>query len=105
MMTRKHLTAPQQNPGSGMESRASINIRLRACLVCGALLLLGGCASPVQQDGRLRHRQFEVNISALDWLEIGYFPRPDDPRIPSPCRLSFFGTGEIQFKTGRSPQV
>ena len=42
MMTRKHLTAPQQNPGSGMESRASINIRLRACLVCGALLLLGG---------------------------------------------------------------
>lgn len=74
-------------------------------LACCALLLLAGCTSPLQEDGRLRHRQFEVQLSALDWLEVGYFPKSDDPQIPFPCRLSFFGTGEVQFKTGRSPQI
>ena len=80
-------------------------MKTRVPLACCALLLLVGCASPVQEDGRLRHRQFEVNLSALDWLEVGYFPRPGDPRVPLPCLLSFFGAGEVQFKTGRSPQV
>ena len=80
-------------------------MKTHAPLACCALLLLVGCTSPLQEDGRLRHRQFEVSLSALDWLEVGYFPRPGDPRVPSPCRLSFFGTGEVQFKTGRSPQV
>lgn len=85
--------------------RHTANMKKNVPLVCCALLLLAGCTSPIQEDGRLRHRQFEVNLSALDWLEVGYFPRPDDPRVPSPSRLSFFGTGEVQFKTGRSPQV
>ena len=83
------------------------NARMKSIflLACSALVLLAGCASPAQKDGRLPHAQFDVANSALDWLEVAYYPRPDDPRIPFPCRLSFFGTGEIQFKTGRSPQI
>ena len=76
-----------------------------ALLACCALILLGGCASPTDKDGRLRHRQIVVAPSALNWLEVGYFPRANDPLVVSPCRLSFFGSGEVQFKTGRSPQV
>ena len=69
------------------------------------VLLFSGCASPVQEDGRLRHKQFAVELSSLDWIEIAYFPRRSDPLVKDPCRLSLFGSGEVEFQTGRSPQL
>ena len=69
------------------------------------LLLVSGCASPVQEDGRLRHKQFTVELSSLDWIEIAYFPSRTNSLIKNPCRLSLFGSGEVEFQTGRSPQL
>lgn len=63
-----------------------------------------GCISPVQKDGRLIHRSFRVQISDLDWLEILYTPAANDREIILPCRLSFFGVGHVDFKTGKSPK-
>lgn len=58
----------------------------------------------MQSDGRLRHSSFEVDISELDWLEILYTPAENDREILLPCRLSFFGVGHVEFKTGKSPK-
>lgn len=88
-----------------MNSQFVQRIIARFILVAFVSTLTSGCLSPVQRDGRLKHQQFKVQASSLDWLEIGYFPHPKSPDILAPCRLSLFGTGEIQFKTGRSPQV
>lgn len=74
---------------------------MSVCLAC--LLLLGGCAwwgGIASAD-----RQFPVEISGLDWIEIRYQPRPDDPRFASACHLSLLGSGEIEFRTGRSPRA
>lgn len=63
-----------------------------------------GCITAMQGDGKLRHSSFEVNISELDWLEILYTPAENDRKILLPCRLSFFGVGHVDFKTGKSPK-
>lgn len=63
-----------------------------------------GCITAMQSDGRLRHSSFEVDISELDWLEILYTPAENDREILLPCRLSFFGVGHVEFKTGKSPK-
>ncbi len=67
------------------------------CLACG-----GGCAS---WSGRPETLRFEVSISNLDWVEIAYLPAPGDPLFQQPCRLSLMGSGEIEFRTGRSPRL
>ena len=64
-----------------------------------------GCLSPVDSTGRLRHRSMEVELSGLDWIEVSYYPADNDPLVKDPCRLSLFGSGEVIFKTGRSPQI
>ena len=76
-------------------------------LALSTALIFSGCASkpPVDGDGRIIHKQFEVEVSGLDWIEIVYFPASDDPEIRNICRLSIYGTGEIQFRTGRSPRL
>lgn len=63
-----------------------------------------GCITAMQGDGKLRHSSFEVDISELDWLEILYTPAENDREILLPCRLSFFGVGHVDFKTGKSPK-
>lgn len=69
------------------------------------LLAASGCVSPTDEQGRLRHKQFEVEPSGLDWIEIAYYPAKNDPKVKFPCRLSIFGAGEVEFKTGRSPRL
>ncbi len=71
-----------------------------------SLLAMAGCAVPSNvREGDLVGKRFEVKTSGLNWAEIAYTPRPNDPDFCFPCRLSLFGSGEIQFRTGRSPQV
>ena len=70
------------------------------------LLFASGCAVPQNvREGDLKGRVFTVEESSLDWLEIAYTPRRGDPDFEMPCRLSLFGSGEMVFRTGRSPQV
>lgn len=64
-----------------------------------------GCFSPVDDTGRLRHRSMDVELSGLDWIEVSYYPSDTDPLVKDPCRLSIFGSGEVVFKIGRSPQI
>jgi hypothetical protein len=78
-------------------------IILFVCFVALATIQFG-CVSPVQSDGRLAHSSFDVKISELDWLEILYIPAKNDREILLPCRLSFFGVGHVDFKTGKSPK-
>ncbi len=68
-------------------------------------LLSAGCISPVDQDGYLKHKDITVSLSDLDWIEIAYFPDTETSDIQDPCRLSFFGTGQVEFRIGRSPQI
>ena len=70
-------------------------------------LLSSGCAflTGVDADGYPVAKEFIVDISNLDWMEVSYFPRKGDPVFKMPCRLSFHGSGEVEFRTGRSPQV
>lgn len=75
-----------------------------ACL--SALLVVAGCTMPANvREGNLKGKQFEVSESSLNWAEIVYTPRPRDPVFRAPCRLTLFGSGEIVFRTGRSPRV
>ncbi len=83
--------------------RAKKGVRLGIALA-PALLVAAGCAS-VDSEGRLRHRQFDVKGSGLDWLEVAYEPAPGDPRFPYPVRLSFSGSGRLEMKTGPSPRI
>ena len=83
--------------------RAKKGFRVLAFAV-PALLAASGCAS-VDSEGRLRHKQFEVKGSGLDWLEIAYQPAPGDDRFPYPVRLSLVGSGKVEMKSGPSPQV
>ena len=78
-----------------------------SALALSMTILLSGCAflKPVDKDGRIIHKQFEVEVSGLDWLEMVYFPAPNDPEIRNICRLSIYGTGERVFRTGRSPRL
>lgn len=64
-----------------------------------------GCLSPVDSNGRIHHKQFDVSISSLDWINIGYFPEETDLEIFLPCRMSISGAGYIEFFIGRSPRV
>ncbi len=57
------------------------------------------------RDGELRGNRFPVETSSLDWLEIAYTPRSNDPDFPLACRLSLLGSGEMTYRTGRSPLV
>lgn len=72
--------------------------------VLASVFINTGCMTAMQGDGRLRHSSFEVDISELDWLEILYTPAENDKKILLPCRLSFFGVGHVDFKTGKSPK-
>ncbi|MBQ9726067.1 MAG: hypothetical protein IJV65_01000 [Kiritimatiellae bacterium] len=83
--------------------RAKKGLRVLA-FAAPALLAAAGCAS-VDSEGRLRHRQFAVKGSGLDWLEVAYEPAPGDERFPYPVRLSFAGSGRLEMKTGPSPQI
>jgi len=67
----------------------------------------GGCVSPVGKDGRLRHENFVVVVSNLDWLEIEYLPSADPVAALTrfPVRVSVAGTGEVSCETGRSPRI
>ena len=73
-------------------------------IVCLAFVMTG-CLSPEDDTGRLRHRSMAVELSGLDWIEVSYYPSDNDPLVKAPCRLSIFGSGEVVFKTGRSPQI
>ena len=77
------------------------------CIVhCAFFILLAGCTIPANvREGTLRGKSFEVKESSLNWAEIIYTPRADDRDLHAPCRLSLFGSGEIAFRTGRSPRV
>ena len=57
------------------------------------------------REGTLVGKQFEVKESSLNWAEIAYTPATGDPDFRHPCRLSLNGSGEVRFRTGRSPQV
>lgn len=71
-----------------------------------SLLLLAGCGTPASvREGKLGGEHFTVAGSSLDWLEISYTPLPGDPDFPMPFRLSFFGSGEMVCRSGRSPLV
>lgn len=68
-------------------------------------LALAGCVSPVGSDGRIKHKQFEVRGSGLDWMEFVLTPVPGDDMIPFVCRLELYGSGMARLRTGPSPQV
>ena len=87
----------------GLWKRIRRSARLAAALA-PLLLAAAGCAS-VDAEGRLRHKQFDVRGSGLDWLEVVYEPAPDDVRFPYPVRLSFVGSGSLEMKSGPSPLV
>lgn len=70
-----------------------------------ALAASSGCVSPVDGDGRIRHRQFEVAGSGLDWMEFVYSPAPGSGAIPFVCRLELYGSGMARLRIGPSPQV
>lgn len=70
-----------------------------------AVLVCSGCLSPVMPDGRLRHKQFEVRGSGLDWMTFVYAPAPGSRRIPHLCRLELYGSGMARLRSGPSPQV
>lgn len=77
-------------------------------IACAALLtMLPGCAwlGGYDAEGRPVAKQFQVDLSNLDWIEISYMPRPGDPVFAVASRLSLMGSGEVVFRTGRSPQV
>ncbi len=75
-------------------------------VLAAVLLSAGGCAVPANvREGDLAGKRFEVEVSSLNWAVIAYTPRAGDRDFRFPCRLSLFGSGEIQFRTGRSPQV
>ena len=79
---------------------------VRRLVPCLALLAAAGCAVPANvREGTLVGKQFTVKESSLNWAEIAYTPVPGDPDFRYPCRLSLNGSGEVQFRTGRSPQV
>lgn len=84
--------------------RTRKSVRLAVPFAALAMLAASGCAS-VDSEGRLRHKQFEVRGSGLDWLEIAYQPAPGDERFPYPVRLSLVGSGKVEVKSGPSPQV
>lgn len=76
-----------------------------AAAAFAAALFCSGCLSPVMPDGRLKHKQFEVRGSGLDWIAFVYTPAPESRAIPHVCRLELYGSGMAQLKTGPSPQV
>ena len=78
------------------------------CLfMAGMMLAASGCVGLRGRDtsGVFGARRFPVDISNLDWVEVSYMPRPEDAVFATACRLSLMGSGEIMFRTGRSPQV
>lgn len=81
-----------------MTSRFS-NLLLVCCLA------VAGCISPIGDDGRIKHKQFEVRGSGLDWMEFLYTPGPADGAIVHVCRLELYGSGMARLRTGPSPQV
>lgn len=86
--------------------RKAARVRKAFCFaVLAAAFAAAGCTSAVDADGRLRHKQFEVRGSGLDWLEIAYEPAEGDARFPYPVRLSLVGSGKVEMKCGPSPQV
>lgn len=87
--------------------RKAARVRKAFCfaVLAAAALAAAGCMSAVDAEGRLRHKQFEVRGSGLDWLEIAYEPAPGDARFPHPVRLSLVGSGKVEMKSGPSPQV
>lgn len=78
---------------------------ITAFIILLVAISITGCFSPEDATGRLRHRSMQVELSGLDWIEAFYYPTDNDPLIKDPCRLSIFGSGEMIFKTGRSPQI
>lgn len=64
-----------------------------------------GCVSTVDREGRLRAPRHEVDLSALDWLDIAYHPAQMEGGAAQPVRLTVSGVGEIECKYGRSPQI
>ena len=70
-----------------------------------AVAFLQGCASPIAKDGRIKHEQYEIEVSGLDWIEIAYYPSEANTEIPHTCFLSIYGSGEIVFRTGKSPRL
>ena len=77
---------------------------LRLLPAAALLLCAAGCAD-TDANGVLRHEQFEVRGSGLDWLEVVYIPVPGDDRFPRPVRLSLSGSGSVSVKSGFSPLV
>lgn len=77
---------------------------LRLLPAAALLLCAAGCAE-TDANGILRHEQFEVRGSGLDWLDVTYIPAPGDPRFPRPVRLSLSGSGAVSVKSGYSPLV
>lgn len=67
-------------------------------------LFTAGC-SAVDSEGRLRHKQFDLEIMGIDWLTILYHPKEGSSRFPHPVRIELYGNGAIVVKTGPSPLV
>ena len=78
-----------------------------ALALVAAPLALGGCNAMrgLDSQGRPLAKRFKVDVSNLDWVIIIYYPHRRNPSFTRPVYLSLAGTGEIEFKCGRSPLV
>ena len=82
------------------------SIKILIAAAAAVAVTLTGCVSQLDADGRLKHKEFQVEISGLDWLDIAYHPAGDDTALTRyPVRISVAGTGAVECKTGRSPQI
>ncbi len=98
-----HAPRPTGHRDAGrVATRPGRRLRNHALAAMLCLALGGGCSS---WSGVPDAVQFDVSISNLDWVEIAYLPAPGESLFRQPCRLSLMGSGEIEFRTGRSPRL
>ncbi len=80
--------------------RERTNMRFSTTAACLLLLagLMSGCAS-------LRQDRFQVNLSALDYLQIVQTEQASTNAPPVTTRIDLSGSGYLEMKTGRSERV
>jgi len=86
---------------------ATSALRTAVALALAATLALGGCNAMrgLDSKGRPLAKHFKVDVSGLDWVIIIYYPHRRNQSFTRPVYLALNGTGEIDFKCGRSPLV